>query len=253
MHDACKSITLMADQKSRWLWSDHIDSVSLPDEIINQVELWLGKYLKFLDHPGDEHLQQNFNAEGMNIARQIKRFIGDHIPVYYTPRFPHKPVKRGRRERVLFERPSSDFSGWCSKVAVHKHLSALDFIMETCEESGAVCDIEPEYYQNFINIDSESIRLLIRDVIFASRNYINDTEKWKTEESLFDRLCSTLLLIMSGTCYFSEDGSEIVFNKPSIRPTAEELTHLKRRAEAERGTLKNELWKILESQTKQDQ
>jgi len=242
------TLTLMADKRGRWLWSHDMNAVTLPEDTIAQAEAWLEKFTSFCEHPDDGLLRWQFNPEGMNLARQVQLFLGPEVAVSYTAWHPARKVKRGQDEPVFIEYWADYSSDCCSEIKVHTPLSLIEFIMEMCEDSGSIADVGEGYYQQSINMDDEAMHSLIRHLIFSKKDYINDSDQWKTEDKLLDHLRSILLLIMRGLMYFPDDGGQPVFAKPTHMPTDEELNQLRERADNERGTILEVLWEILHEQ-----
>ena len=165
------------------------------------------------------------------------------------PSPPDRKVKKGipREVTIDFWHRLYDIDV-CSEVAVHAPLSLMDFIMEKCEDDGAIVEIETDHYQQLISMDDAAMRGLIRAVIFSMISKINPPNKWKNDDELINMLKNTLQLIMCGVMYFPENGGEPIINKPSIMPTKEERQLLQARAEAERDTILEVLWDILHEQ-----
>ena len=239
----------MADTRGRWLWSHDLNSVLLPDDTIFQAARWLEKYVYFCEHPDDGHSLSQFNPEGMNLTTQVQLSLGSGVDVSYTDRHPNRKVTKGVARQVIVEYWSGLYSGEpCSSVDVHTPLSLMDFVLERCEDSGAIAEVEPDHYQQFINMDDAAMRSLIRTVIFFNIPAINDTDHWKSDDELLDMLESNLYLILSGLMYFPEDGDELVICKPTIMPTEDEKQLLRTRAQEERKTIRELLWEILHEQ-----
>jgi len=121
-------------------------------------------------------------------------------------------------------------------------------IMEICKESGAIAELERDHYQKLITMDNAEMHQLIRMLIFSMQDIINNVDQWETEDKLLDQLGTSLSLIMSGMMYFSETGEQVIA-KPSRMPTDDERQQLRNRAEAERETIRQVLWEILDEQT----
>ena len=239
----------MAETRGRWLWSHDMNNTLLPDDTIFQANLWLEKYAYFCEHPDDIHLRGQFNAEGMNLARQVQLFLSSDVEVSYTNRHPNRKAKKGINRRIIIEDWHSLYSGDpCSKIEVHTPLNAMEFLMEMCEESGDIAEIDADYYKQFINMDVVAMRDLIRTLIFSMASRINAPDRWESDDKLLDMLEITLHLIMCGIMFFPENGGEPTFYKPSIMPTKEEKQLLRKRAEAERKTILEVLWDILHEQ-----
>lgn len=247
------SLTIMGDHRGRWLWSHNMNSVLLPDSTVKQAETWLKKYLYFCDHTDNKFLQWQFNAEGMNLAKQVQLFLGPDIDVSYTDRHPDEKVKKGANRQITIDFWYGLYSDEpCFEVDVYRPLNVLDAIMEICEESGDIAEIEADYYQQFLNMDDEEMRGLIRLLIFSMAPTINRTNRWKSDDALLDMLESTLHIIMCGVMFFPECGGEPVFNKPTIMPTEEEKQLLREHAKAERETIREVLCDILHEQAEKE-
>jgi len=243
------SLTIMADTRGRWLWSHDMSKTLLPDDTIFQANLWLEKYAYFCEHPDDIHLRGQFNAEGMNLARQVQLFLGSDVEVSYTNRHPNRKVKKGINRRIIIEDWLSLYSGDpCSKVDVYKPLSLMDFIFERCEDDGSIAKVEADYYQYYITMADEEIRDLIRLLIFSMAPTINKIDQWKSDDALLDRLRITLFMIMRGIMFLPENGGEPVFCKPTRMPTDDEIEQLHVRADSELETIREVFENILHEQ-----
>jgi len=247
------TLTIMADTRGRWLWSHDMSNIILPDDTIFQANLWLEKYAHFCENPDYNHLLSQFNPEGMNLATQVQLSLSSGVDVFYTDRHPNRKAKKGATRQVSVEYWSSLYSDEpSSKVDVHTPLSLMDFVLERCEDSGAITEVEPAHYQQLINMGDAGMRDLIHAVIFFNIPAINDTDHWKSDDALLDMLESNLYLILCGVMYFPESGGELVICKPTIMPTEEEKQLLRTRAATERETIREVLWGILHEQVEKE-
>lgn len=228
MMKADNILTVMAGSRGRWLWSETLEVIELANATILQAQEWMRKYDYFLCHPQDEILKWQFNAEGRNLAGQVHGFLGPQARVMYVPVYPELGNKRG-------EPYSVDYHRWfgpeeSSPVIVNKPLSAIEFIMEACEQSGAIAVIEEGHYREMIDMSEEDMHALIRMVVAANISCILEPDRWPNDEALVDFLGDMLLSLLLGVLYFDADGSGMVFCKPTVQPTREEKELLSTRA-----------------------
>jgi len=235
------SLIIMADEGRKWLWSEDVNRLELPDEVVAQAEAWLDKYTDFCANPADEFLQCQFNPEGRNLAGQLQSFFGENLDVFYRPVYPHRKVKRGQPECSSID-VMRFFSSRRSVVEVFRPVGPIEFLLGICEKSGDIAEVDADYYQRMIYLPDKDMQELIEMMLAAMSDHIKDPSGWDNEESLIKNLRMTLFLTMRGMMFFNKSG-QLAFFKPTVLPTDEEISLLYERAEEEAETIRRLLWK----------
>lgn len=104
----------------------------------------------------------------------------------------------------------------------------LNNIYRICEKSGAVKNVDQEYYNNFLNIE-KGMEAIIECILRDRADYIKRqclSKKWTTDEEIYEHVMFYLDMIAQGIMCIREEDGKLCFQKP-IGPPPDKETEKK--------------------------
>ena len=97
---------------------------------------------------------------------------------------------------------------------------------EVSIKCGHVCNVSPEYYEEFVNFPDKLMEYFIQCILYGGINYINgniDSGAFKTEDDLCHCVMAFMQLLAEGKILFREDDCEYLMMKAVGEPPTEEM------------------------------
>jgi hypothetical protein len=106
-----------------------------------------------------------------------------------------------------------------------KTQSVLEALDELLEKEGAVAEVGPDYYADFVNLNDDQMGILINGVIVETEKELNrmllDKERSYTDTEFLEPIKTKLWLMSRGWLRFGQDGKLYMYKPEGPEPTPE--------------------------------
>jgi hypothetical protein len=89
-------------------------------------------------------------------------------------------------------------------------------VFKSCEESGSITEVGPEYYEDFIDAPDEFMVMLVCRILANTADQFNRLLKteWISDEEMYEFVKKYLRLVAQGVVGFSEENGKMLLFKP---------------------------------------